>query len=220
MTSYDPAEYDYEMNMWEQHMKNDLEENAYGTFIMDYVMWKLTAMENNKDYVVAVLAQSEYETYGTPPEVTKTALDTALTYDFFLIGESGVKVFSKGSKVLRFHNEETGESIEDLSSKALKHPLNDHMASRYAKQVSYQSKEAVEAYLGKKSFFNPQWTEKQVTNALNSAYKDAVNQGVTNGYHTYKAYGEDIKIFMRDGKFSTGFGNHTFTYEQIINLGK
>lgn len=114
----------------------------------------------------------------------------------------------------------TGKAIKDLSSKALKHPLNDHMASRYAKQVPYQSKEAVEAYLKKKSFFNPQWTEKQVTNALNSAYKDAVNQGVTNGYHTYKAYGEEIKIFMREGKFSTGFGNHTFTFEQIINLGK
>ena len=114
MTLYDPAEYDYEMNMWEQHMKNDLEENAYGTFIMDYVMWKLTAMENNKDYVVAVVAQSEYETYGTPPEVTKTALETALTYDFFLVGKSGVKVFSKGSKVLRFHNEETGEAVDNL----------------------------------------------------------------------------------------------------------
>ena len=58
-----------------------------------------------------VLAQSEYETYGTPPEVTKTALETALTYDFFLIGESGVKVFSKGSKVLRFHNKGTSEAI-------------------------------------------------------------------------------------------------------------
>ena len=115
MTLYDPAEYDYEMNMWEQHMKNDLEENAYGTFIMDYVMWKLTAMENNKDYVVAVVAQSEYETYGTPPEVTKTALETALTYDFFLIGESGVKVFSKGSKVLRFHNKGTSEDIDIIN---------------------------------------------------------------------------------------------------------
>lgn len=113
-----------------------------------------------------------------------------------------------------------GNAIEDLSSKALKHPLNDHMVSRYVQQIPYQSKEAVEEYLSKRSFFNPDWTEEQVTNALNSAYKDAVNNGITNGYHTYKIYGEEINVFMRDGKFSTGFGNYKFAYDEIMNFVK
>ncbi|WP_252225245.1 hypothetical protein [Clostridium sp. ZBS2] len=127
--------------------------------------------------------------------------------------------FIAGSGIGNLGNR-TGKAIEDLSSKALKHPMNDHIVSRYVKQVPYQSKEVVEGYLSKKSFFNPSWTEEQVTNALNSAYKDAVSKGITDGYHTYKIYGEEINIFMREGKFSTGFGNHKFTYDEIINFGK
>ncbi|WHH58413.1 RHS repeat-associated core domain-containing protein [Petroclostridium sp. X23] len=112
------------------------------------------------------------------------------------------------------------KEVADLSKKALKHPLNDHMPSKYAKQALHQSKEAVEQYLSKKSFFNPNWSEQQITQALNSAYKDAVNKGITNGYHTIEAYGEKVQIFIRDGNFSTGFGTHSLTYEQLIKLAK
>lgn len=133
-----------------------------------------------------------------------------------------VKEAEKGAEVVKLKGGIKGaaEAIGDLSSKALRHPMNYHMVSRYVKQVQYQSKEVVEGYLSKKSFFNPSWTEEQVTNALNSAYKDAVNKGIADGYHTYKIYGEEINIFMREGKFSTGFGNHKFTYDEIINFGK
>ncbi|WP_346887892.1 hypothetical protein [Clostridium sp. UBA1056] len=122
-----------------------------------------------------------------------------------------VKDAEKGAEAIKLKGGIKGaaEAIGDLSSKALKHLMNDHMVSRYAKQV-------VEGSLSKKSFFNPSWTEEQVTNALNSAYKDAV----IDGYHTYKIYGEEINIFMGEGKFSTGFGNHKFTYNEIINFGK
>lgn len=63
----------------------------------------------------------------------------------------------------------------------MKHPLNDHTVSRYVKQIPHQSKEAVEDYLSRKSFFNPNWSEEQVINALNCAYKDAVSKGVEEG---------------------------------------
>ncbi|MCK4261426.1 MAG: hypothetical protein KAX49_20825, partial [Halanaerobiales bacterium] len=111
-------------------------------------------------------------------------------------------------------------AVPDLSKKALKHPLNDHMPSRYAKQVSYQSREIVEEYLSKKSFFNPSWAEEQVSTALNSAYKDAVSKGTKNGYHLFDIYGEQISIYMRDGNFSTGFGMHKLTYDDIMKFGK
>jgi RHS repeat-associated protein len=110
--------------------------------------------------------------------------------------------------------------IDSLSKKALKHPMNDHMVSRYVKQIPYQTKENVINYLNDKSFFNPNWTAGQVSNALNSAYKDAISKGITNGFHQFKAYGEQISIYVNDGKFSTGYGTYKFTYEEILKFVK
>ena len=53
-----------------------------------------------------------------------------------------------------------GTSIPDLSNKALKHPMNDHMPTRYAKQLPFMSKEAIEQYLSYKTFFNQNWTDE------------------------------------------------------------
>ncbi|GKX30778.1 hypothetical protein SH1V18_32580 [Vallitalea longa] len=98
ITLFDSEAYDYEMNMWEQHMRNDLKEHAYGTIIMDYIMWKLTSISKSKDYIVGVVSKSQYESNGTPPEITQAALNSALTYDLFILGQSGIKLFNKNSK--------------------------------------------------------------------------------------------------------------------------
>ena len=92
------------------------------------------------------------------------------------------------------------------------------MPIKYAQQLKYQSTEAVEAYLNKKSFLNPSWTEEQIKNALNLGYKDAISNGVTNGYHSYEIYGEMIQIYIREGKFSTGFGSYKLNYQDLLNL--
>ena len=57
-------------------------------------------------------------------------------------------------------------SIPDLSNKAVKHPMNDHMPARYAKQLQYMNKETAEQYLSYKTFFNSNWTDEQVRVAL------------------------------------------------------
>lgn len=101
ITLFDPEPYDYEMSMWEGHMKNDLENGMYVSVAMDYIMWKLTSIGKNKDYIVAEVAKSQYEANGTPPEVTKTGLDMALTYNLFTIGESGYQLYSKGTPAVK-----------------------------------------------------------------------------------------------------------------------
>ena len=53
--------------------------------------------------------------------------------------------------------------------------MNDHMPTRYAKQLQFMSKEAAEQYLSYKTFFNPNWTDEQVRAALNYGYKEALN---------------------------------------------
>ncbi|MCT4686381.1 hypothetical protein [Vallitalea sp.] len=81
ITLYDPEVYENEMNRWEWYMREDLEKGAYTSVAMDYVMWKLTQLGQRKDYITSHIAKAEYETNGTSPEVTKTALDSAITYN-------------------------------------------------------------------------------------------------------------------------------------------
>ncbi len=87
--------------MWEGHMKNDFENGMYVSVAMDYIMWKLTSIGKNKDYIVAEVAKSQYEANGTPPEVTQIRLDMALTYNLFTMGESGYQLYSKGSPAVK-----------------------------------------------------------------------------------------------------------------------
>lgn len=113
---------------------------------------------------------------------------------------------------------EGGTSIPDLSNKAVKHPMNDHMPARYVKQLQYMSKEASEQYLSYKTFFNSNWTDEQVRAALNYGYKEALNSGVTTGKYSFKYLGENITVCLEDGVFKTGYGNYVYTYDELLKL--
>ena len=109
-------------------------------------------------------------------------------------------------------------AIPDLSNKAVKHPMNDHMPARYAKQLSYIDRASAEKYLDYKSFFNKNWTDEQVRSALNYGYKDALSKGFTSGKYTFTYLGDEVTIYMENGIFKTGYGNYKFTYEELLEL--
>ena len=108
--------------------------------------------------------------------------------------------------------------IPDLSNKAVKHPMNDHMPTRYAKQLQFMSKEAAEQYLSYKTFFNPNWTDEQVRAALNYGYKEALNSGVTTGKYSFKYLGENVTVCLEDCVFKTGYGDYVYTYDELLKL--
>lgn len=158
------------------------------------------------------------EKSGQPAGITEGGKTGVSINRTEVVSDGAGKAASSGGEAARGGAIEGTGKIADLSPKALKHPINDHMPTKYAQQLKYQSTEAVEAYLNKKSFFNPSWTEEQIKNALNLGYKDAISNGVTNGYHSYEIYGEMIQIYIREGKFSTGFGSYKLNYQDLLNL--
>ena len=109
-------------------------------------------------------------------------------------------------------------SIPDLSNKAVKHPMNDHMPTRYAKQLQFMSEEAAEQYLRYKTFFNSNWTDEQVRAALNYGYKEALNNGVTTGKYLFKYLGENVTVYLEDCVFKTGYGDYVYTYDELLKL--
>ena len=110
------------------------------------------------------------------------------------------------------------KAIADLSNKAVKHPMNDHMPVRYAKQLQYMSKDAAEQYLSYKTFFNSNWTDEQVRAALNFGYKEALNSGVTTGKYSFKYLGENVTVCLEEGIFKTGYGDYVYTYDELLKL--
>lgn len=111
-------------------------------------------------------------------------------------------------------------AIPDLSNKAVKHPMNDHMPSRYAQQLGYLSREEVERQLQGTTFFNPNWTDEQVREALNFGYKEALSNNFLNGNYEFTFLGDKVTIFLDDGIFHTGYGDYTFTYDQLFEIFK
>lgn len=109
-------------------------------------------------------------------------------------------------------------AISDLSNKAVKHPMNDHMTVRYAKQLQYMSKDAAEQYLSYKTFFNSNWTDEQVRAALNFGYKEALKSGVTTGKYSFKYLGENVTVCLEEGIFKTGYGDYVYTYDELLKL--
>ncbi len=136
-----------------------------------------------------------------------------------LFNIGGEAISSAVGKVLKVGSGKSGSAlIPDLSNKAVKHPMNDHMPARYAKQLQYMSKEAAEQYLSYKTFFNSNWTDEQVTAALNYGYKEALNSCVTTGKYSFKYLGENVTVFLEDGVFKTGYGDYIYTYDELLKL--
>ncbi len=108
--------------------------------------------------------------------------------------------------------------IANLSNKALKHAMNDHIPAKYAKQLQHMNKQFAEKYLSYKTFFNPNWTDKQVKEALNFGYKAALKNNVTTGKYSFMYLGEQIEIYLENGVFKTGYGDYVYTYDKLIEL--
>ena len=135
-------------------------------------------------------------------------------------GKAGKKLdgAAKGAESAAEDVESGSKTISDLSNKAVKHPMNDHMPARYAKQIQYMSKERAEQYLKYKTFFNSNWTDEQVRAALNFGYKEALNSGITSGKYSFEYLDENVTVYLEDGIFKTGYGDYVYTYDELVKV--
>ena len=107
-----------------------------------------------------------------------------------------------------------------LSRNTLKHINNRHNPNRYAQQIKYRPKADVKAELENTTFFNKDWSQTQIKDAINEGYKQATGQGITSGSYTFSYNGENVTVFLENGGVKTAYGDYTYTYNQLLNLIK
>ena len=136
------------------------------------------------------------------------------------------KADNKSSKNKKYRNNKRGavriggsngtannnEPLE-VSAKKMKHVQNIHNPHKAAEQINQGG-----AYNPKKTYFNKNWSEKDIEDAVNYAYNKAVNMGFTNGTISFSYKGEKITIYMYNGQFKTAYGNHIYTLADLLSL--
>lgn len=90
------------------------------------------------------------------------------------------------------------------------------MPSKVAQKFEHMSETEISNYLKDVTFFSKSWTEKQITEALNYGYQEAITKGVTTGKYSFSYEGEKITVYLNEGTLSTGYGHNVYTYEEII----
>ena len=112
------------------------------------------------------------------------------------------------------------ESNLKISINNLKHITNRHHAQTYAKQLDHKPTLDVVKELQNKTFFNSSWSTGKINAAVNYGYNSAVTRGIENGTYITTYSGEQITIILKNGLVDTAYGNYTYSYEYLMNLGK
>ena len=104
--------------------------------------------------------------------------------------------------------------IAKLSKKDIRHILSRHSIESMKQQLPYllekKSRASIEDELRDRSFFNPNWSKEQIVTAVEIAYNKALKEGTTKGLKTYKIYGDEVTVYIENGKFKTAYGNYKF----------
>ena len=110
---------------------------------------------------------------------------------------------------------ESGDAIVELSKNNIEHVLKNHTFGRMKKTIERLMekglKGSAEKLVKKKTFFNPKWSEKEVVEAVNRVYNEAVSKGITEGDYTSIVSGEKITVYFEDGGFHTAYGVYKFS---------
>ena len=105
-----------------------------------------------------------------------------------------------------------------FSKNQVKHMTNRHNPHKFAQELRYLSKESAINKLQNRSFFNKNWSQQQIADAVNNVYQQALQAGVKNGTHSFSYLGEKITICLNNGAVETVYGHHVYTYEELLWL--
>ena len=106
----------------------------------------------------------------------------------------------------------------ELSKNQIKHVTNRHNPHKFAQELRYISKENAINKLQNRSFFNKNWSQQQITDAVNDVYHQALQAGIKDGVHEFSYLGEKITICLKSGTIETVYGSHVYTYEELLLL--
>ena len=100
-----------------------------------------------------------------------------------------------------------------VSDKKLKHVHNLHDPHKVAEQLRNGGQ-----YNPKKTYFNKDWSNQMIDDAVNYAYNEAVKNGVTKGHYTANYNGDAVTVYMDNGQFKTAYGNYNYSLNDLLNL--
>ncbi|WP_421617416.1 RHS repeat-associated core domain-containing protein [Brevibacillus sp. TJ4] len=117
-------------------------------------------------------------------------------------GAAGVRIVrSAGKAVITAINGAKVSQVVQLSKNDIAHILNRHSVSSVKQQVQYwqkkMSNDQINEMLSKRTFFNKDWSEEKIIQASQTAYNYFKNEGVKDGLHIVKVFGEELRVFIR-----------------------
>ncbi len=146
------------------------------------------------------------------PESTKAGLET-ISNNPEIVANSGSSVAEAMQKVANTEVGPIGAAEKAsltgrcLSKNDIQH-FSKHIPAEFAQQAKRMPKEALEAILKKRTFFNPAWSEQDILQAVNEGYKILKGQGLTK-VQSYNFKGEIIKIMIKpNGDLGSAWGLH------------
>ena len=104
-----------------------------------------------------------------------------------------------------------------VSNSTMNHIQKRHNPNKVAKQTPYSTNKYD---FENRSYYNANWSESDINDAVKYGYKQAQTQGVTNGAYDYYYKGEQVRIELHNGQVKTGYGFHSYTFEEISSLLK
>ncbi|ERM18772.1 hypothetical protein [Brevibacillus laterosporus] len=140
------------------------------------------------------------------------------------LGYFGTLIGKNGSKIIK----KTGELISKtnkLSKGFVKHITKRHVFNKAKDEIPFLLKklprEKVEINISgtinnPRSYFNKEWSNKQIEDAVQFAFDDAIKKDKTyEGKHVVEYFGEKITISFREGVLKTSYGPHRYTLEDF-----
>ena len=109
---------------------------------------------------------------------------------------------------------EGGSGTIKVPKGKIKHVQSLHNPNKVAQQMSYNGYEIREI----STYFNKDWSEVQIEEAVNYGYNEALSQGIDTGHYTFIYNDETVTVYLEDGVFKTGYGNHKYSLEELLDL--
>jgi len=106
-----------------------------------------------------------------------------------------------------------------VSASDAKHILNRHSFENVEEQLSRiasSKPDLLNTYLNGRSFFNKDWTNDKIIEAVERGRLELIQQGITEGEHEVIVFGEKITIILENGGVSTAYGQYIYN---LIDFG-
>ncbi|QDX94374.1 hypothetical protein EEL30_20050 [Brevibacillus laterosporus] len=211
--------YENVINKWGLHVARDV-------YIYDMGYLSETGEVNDRllgyAYTDASLGHSKYSEFTQlmleGDSIILSFAEPSLPLGYFgtLIGKSGSKIIKKTGELIT----KTGK----LSNGVLSHLTKRHVFNKVKDEIPFllrkMTREKVEIIISgtskkPRSYFNKEWSNKQVEDAVQFAFDDALKKGKTNGIHDVEYLGEKITIYIREGVPNTAYGSQRYSLKDF-----